>query len=142
MKLTRIISLMIVGVLLALSFVSCQGSVEKQEVTVTVRIIADDPDEPVLDTQITFKAETPTVLGAVIEACNKNEISYVLTDGEDSIKDIQEYVNYTDADGIMHYWMYYINDVEPTSGKANTNAVADGDVILYQYIAFDPAAAK
>ena len=51
--------------------------------------------------------------------------------------------DYTEKDtGIAHYWMYYINDVEPTSGKANANAIADGDVITYTYVAFDPATAK
>ena len=38
--------------------------------------------------------------------------------------------------------MYYINDVEPTSGKANANTISDGDVILYSYVSFDPNETK
>ena len=38
--------------------------------------------------------------------------------------------------------MYYINDVEPTSGKANANTINDGDVILYSYVSFDPSESK
>ena len=36
----------------------------------------------------------------------------------------------------------YINDVEPTSGKANANTINDGDVILYSYVSFDPSESK
>ena len=126
MKLTRILTLMIVGVFFVLALASCSATAP--EIKVTLRIVADDP-------------ENPTVLEAFQEGCIVNEISYTLTDAEDSLKDISDYKDYTDENGLVHYWMYYIKDVGPTSGKANVNPVADGDVILYEYVTFDPESA-
>ena len=141
MKLNRIISVVLAGIILAFALVSCGGE-PMQEVTVTLKIVGTDESEPVLDTQVTVKSANPTVLDAFITACDENEIPYVLSDGNDSVKDIQEFTNHTDENGIAYYWMYYINDVEPTSGKANANTISDGDVILYSYISFDPSESK
>ena len=139
MKLTRILTLMIVGVFFVLALASCSATAP--EIKVTLRIVADDPENPILDTEVTLQSENPAVLEAFQEGCIVNEISYTLTDAEDSVKDITDYKDYTDENGLVHYWMYYINDVEPTSGKANVNPIADGDVILYEYVTFDPEAA-
>ena len=136
MKLTRILSLMIVGVFFVLALASCGATAP--EITVTLRIIADDPENPILDTPVKIQSENPTVLEAFQEGCIVNEISYTLTEAGDSVKDIADYKDYTDENGLVHYWMYYINDVEPSSGKANVNTIADGDVILYEYVTFEP----
>lgn len=141
MKLTRIISVVLAGIILAFALVSCGGE-PVQEVTVTLKIVGSDEGDPVLDTQVTVKAANPTVLDAFIAACDENEIPYVLSDDSASVKDIQDFTNHTDENGIAHYWMYYINDVEPTSGKANANTISDGDVILYSYVSFDPNETK
>ena len=119
MKLTRILTLMIVGVFFVLALASCSATAP--EIKVTLRIVADDPENPILDTEVTLQSENPTVLEAFQEGCIVNEISYTLTDAEDSVKDFTDYKDYTDENGLVHYWMYYINDVEPTSGKANVN---------------------
>lgn len=113
-----------------------------KEVTVTLKIAGPEGEDAVLDTQVTVKAAEPTVLDAFIKACDENEIPYVLSDDNASVKDIQDFTNHTDENGIAHYWMYYINDVEPTSGKANANTINDGDVILYSYVSFDPSESK
>ena len=133
MKLTRILSMVLAGIVLAFALVSCGGEPAK-EVTVTLKIVGSGEGDPVLDTQVT--------LDAFITACDENEIPYVLSDDNASVKDIQDFTNHTDENGIAHYWMYYINDVEPTSGKANANTINDGDVILYSYVSFDPSESK
>lgn len=136
MKLTRILTLMIVGVFFVLALASCSATAP--EIKVTLRIVADDPENPILDTEVAIQSENPTVLEAFQEGCFVNEISYTLTDAGDSVLDIEDYKDHTDENGLVHYWMYYINDVEPTSGKANVNSIADGDVILYEYVTFEP----
>lgn len=144
MKFTRILALALASLCVLFVCASC-GDVTAQTISVTVKIVADDPEEPILNTTFDLQSSNPTVLEAFIEACIVNEIDYNLTENEDSVLDIEEYVDYTDKEtGIVYYWMYYINDVEPAagSGKANVNAVADGDVITYTYTSFDPAEAK
>ncbi len=146
MKLTRVFALAIAAVMLALSLASC-GTVAP-EITVTVEIYSNSPeaateDDLVLNVQQSIQSEAPTVFEAVTEALIVNEIAYVASDDMMSLVDIKDFKDYTEADtGIAHYWMYYLNDVEPTSGKAGTNAIADGDKITYYYVAFDPATAK
>ncbi|MBQ2709119.1 MAG: hypothetical protein IJF67_12710 [Clostridia bacterium] len=143
MKLTRILTLALAFVMLALCAVSCGEP--KIKVNVTVKIIADDPNEPILDTPITIESTNPTVLEAVREALFVNEIPYNLTDDQSSILDIQDYKDLAanqSGDGLVYYWMYYLNDVEPTTGKAVDNAIAEGDVITYVYSSFDPTQIK
>lgn len=143
MKLTRILTLALAFVMLALCAVSCGEP--KVTVNVTVKIIADNPDEPILDTPITIESTNPTVLEAVREALIVNEIAYNLTEDGSSILDIQDYKDLSatqSGDGLVYYWMYYLNDVEPTTGKAVDNAIAEGDVITYVYSSFDPTQIK
>ena len=142
MKFTRVLALALAAVCVLLAFAYC-GNVTAPKINVTVKIIGDDPEEPILDTVVEVQDAAPTVLMAFREACELNEIAYDLTEGEDSVLNIKDFKDYTEKEtGIAHYWMYYINDVEPTSGKANVNAIADGDVITYMYVTFDPATAK
>ena len=142
MKFTRVLALALAAVCVLLTFASC-GNVTAPKINVTVKIIGDDPEEPILDTVVEVQDAAPTVLMAFREACELNEIPYDLTEGEDSVLNVKDFKDYTENEtGIAHYWMYYINDVEPTSGKANVNAIADGDVITYMYVTFDPATAK
>ena len=143
MKLTRILTLALAFVMLALCAVSCGEP--KVTVNVTVKIIADDPANPILDTPITIESTNPTVLEAVREALFVNEIPYNLTDDQSSILDIQDYKDLAanqSGDGLVYYWMYYLNDVEPTTGKAVDNAITEGDVITYVYSSFDPTQIK
>lgn len=142
MKFTRVLALALAAICVVFACASC-GDVNAPIINVTVKIIADDAEDPILDTTFELQSSNPTVLEAVVEACITNEIEYNLSETEDSILDIKDYKDYTEKDtGIAHYWMYYINDVDPTSGKANVNAVADGDVITYTYVSFDPSETK
>jgi len=143
MKLTRILTLALAFVMLALCAVSCGEP--KIKVNVTVKIIADDPANPVLDTPITIESTNPTVLEAVREALIVNEIPYNLTEDESSILDIQDYKDLAanqSGDGLVYYWMYYLNGEEPVSGKAADNPIAEGDVIEYVYSSFNPEDVK
>ena len=63
MKLTRILSMVLAGIVLAFALVSCGGEPAK-EVTVTLKIVGSDEGDPVLDTQVTVKAANPSVLDA------------------------------------------------------------------------------
>lgn len=138
MKFTRVLTLALVALLAMFTLASC-GDMTAPEITVTLKIIADNAEEPILNAEVKIQENNPTVLSVFREGCIVNDINYELTEDEASVLDIDEYKDYTESDtGIAHYWMYYINDVEPLSGKANANAVADGDVITYTYVAYDP----
>ncbi len=140
MKKIRILALVLAFAMLALCVVSCGEP--RVKVNVTVQIVADDPENPILDTPITIESTNPTVLEAVREALIINEISYTLNEDESSIVDILDYKDLgadQSGDGLVYYWMYYLNDMEPSSGKANTNTIKEGDVIKYVYSSFNPA---
>ncbi|MBQ8509064.1 MAG: hypothetical protein IJ493_04070 [Clostridia bacterium] len=140
MKFTRVLTLLMVGILVALSLGSCSSGPAAPITTVTLIIEnPDDPENPILNTTVEVQDENPTVLMAFQEGCIANEISYVLTDAEDSVRDIKDYKDVT-VDGLTYYWIYLIDGVEPTQGKANANAISEGQTITYQYIVFDPAA--
>lgn len=146
MKFNRVLSIVLAGILLALSLASC-GTVAP-EIKVTVQVYTNAPetateDDIILNVEVPLQTAEPTVLDAVLEAFIVNEISYRLSDDQASIADIKDYTDYTEpGTGIAHYWMYYLNAAEPTTGKASANAIQDGDVISYYYVAFDPATAK
>lgn len=84
--------MVLAGIVLAFALVSCGGEPAK-EVTVTLKIVGSDEGDPVLDTQVTVKAANPSVLDAFITACDENEIPYVLSDDNASVKDIQDFTN-------------------------------------------------
>jgi len=144
MKLTRILTLALALVMLALCGVSCGEP--KVTVNVTLQIIDEkDPSNPILETPVTVESVKPTVLEAVREALFVNEISYTLDESEMSIVDIDEYKDLDatkSGDGLVYYWMYFINDVEPASGKAGDNTINEGDVIKYVYTSFNPEDVK
>ncbi len=141
MKFSRVLTLAVAGIMLALCLASC-GAVAP-EINVTVKIVAGE--ETILDAVVPIQSNEPTVLEAFQEACIVNEIDYVLTEDGASVLDIEEYKDLSaeaSGDGLVYYWMYLLNDQEPKSGKANTNLIADGDVITYQYDSFDPEDVK
>ncbi len=141
MKFYRILSLAIVGIMLALCVASCGAATP--EINVTVKIVADD--DTVLDVTLPIKDKEPTVLKAFIEACIINEIEYTLTEDQMGVLDIEEYKDLgadKSEDGLVHYWMYLLNGAEPKEGRAGNNVIADGDVITFTYATLDPEEIK
>ncbi len=140
MKLTRILSLVLAGILLVCALGSCGVAAPIIHVTLIIED-PNDPELPILNTEVELQTENPMVLDAFQEGCIVNEIAYTLTQDGSSVKDIKDYADCT-KNGLTYYWFYLINDVEPLSGKANANPINDGDKITYQYMEFDPLAAK
>lgn len=136
MKFTRISALALALIMAALCFVSCGA----KTINVNLKINCGDEDVPViLDVKVPMKSNDPTVLQTFIEGCLLNEMDYTLTDDEQSVKDIDEYKDYVDTEtNTTYYWYYTINGVEPTSGRAANNFVADGDTIEFIYTSFSP----
>ncbi len=136
MKFTRVLALIVAGVILACTFASCGAAAPITKVT--LKIIGDDPTDPILETEVEVQDEAPTVLMAFVEGCIVNEVAYTLTDTEDSVLDIEEYKEYTDEEGNIHFWTYYINGETPQGGRANTIAIKEGDVIEYKFEIAEP----
>ncbi len=139
MKISRILALALAGIMLIFTLASCSAAA--QPITVTVKITPDvnDPDSTILDMAVELQSNNPTVLDAFIEGCTIAEFDFTLDAAGESVVDIDEYKDYTDAEtNTTYYWYYTVNGVEPESGKAYDNAVADGDVIEYIYTSFVP----
>ena len=137
MKLSRILAIALAGIMLVLALASCGA--EPIEVTVKVTPDINDSSSTIIDMPVTLTVANPTVLDAFIEACTVAEYEYTLDNAAQSVVDIDVYKDYTDAEtNTTYYWYYTINGVEPTSGKASENAVANGDVVEYIYTSYIP----
>ena len=136
MKLTRVLALIVAGVILACTLASCGAAAPITKVT--LKIYGDEADGILLETEVEVQDEAPTVLMAFTEGCIVNEVAYTLTSAEDSVQDIEDYKEYTDEEGNIHFWTYYINGEAPTGGRANTIAIKEGDVIEYKFEIAEP----
>ena len=137
MKLSRVFALAVAGIMLVLALASCGAA--PVEVTVKVTPDINDANSTIIDLPVTLTVANPTVLDALIEACTITEYEYTLDNAAQSVVDIDQYKDYTDADtNTTYYWYYTINGVEPTSGKASENAIANGDVVEYIYTSYIP----
>lgn len=136
MKFTRVLALVLVGIMAVLCMASCGA----ETINVNLKINCGDPEFPIiLDVEVPLKANDPTVLQAFVEGCILNQMDYTLTEDEESVKDIDVYKDYVDTEtNTTYYWYYTINGAEPTSGKAADNTVSDGDVIEYIYTEYIP----
>ena len=140
MKLTRILALVLMSVMLVLAAVSC-GELPPE---ITVKLQIQDPDNEgsyILDVDVVLQEHNPTVLSAFQAACIENEIKYDLNSESTAVLNIADHNDLSaeaSGDGLVYYWMYLLNDLEPTSGQASTNPVADGDKITYIYDSFNP----
>ncbi len=80
----------------------------------------------------------PTVLQAAREALQMVEYNYALDDEELGFSSVSyDGVDYTtgiDADGNICYWGYTVNGEEPEKGRAGSNAVLEGQNIVFTYI--------
>ena len=127
----RILALMLVCVFALSAFCSC-ATIEP-DVNVTLKFVTGD------DVVFNQKIAVAPVDGqvTVIQAVNEAIAQFGLTDivVSDNGYSITKAGIYKEGmiDGMQFYWMYDINGVEPETGKANTNTVAEGDVITYTF---------
>ena len=89
-----------------------------------------------IDVEIVYKdGEQVSALTAFIEATYLQAIEYTLDSAEQSVKSVKTYGEFSgsaaDGTNLFFFWTYTINGVEPTTGRAATNYVKDGDVIVF-----------
>lgn len=133
MKFKRILSITLVMLFIIGTLSSCVT--DATEISVTLSIKAGD--DKIFNSKIKVNTESPTVIDAVNEAIATYGLNIDLDANGNSVVKINNY-NDTEIDGISYYWMYTINGVEPTTGKASSNAIKDGDVIEYIFYSSDP----
>ncbi|NLZ37130.1 MAG: DUF4430 domain-containing protein [Clostridiales bacterium] len=137
MKKTRVLVLILLTALLCGIFAGCGE--ESKEITVT--LIIEAGDDLIFEQQMKLDYENPNVLMLVKEAAILYELPITYNANDDSVKDIGEYKEYDDLENnFAYFWEYSINGVFPdaqTGGKANAQAIVDGDVITYVYTELD-----
>ncbi len=139
MKFTRILALALVGVMLALSMVSCGGS----DVTnVKLKISVPSEDDPTKTTDFfadgTIDVEVPGKNPTVVDVLRVTEGDYDIVydieeseNGRTTLKGVDDYKTYTDEEtGLYYAWHFTINGEIP-EGHAGALTVAEGDVIEY-----------
>ncbi len=104
---------------------------------ITVDLVIRAGDDRIFSSKVKVNTENPTVIDAVNEAIATYELNITLDPNGNSVTKVKNYFD-TEIEGITYYWMYTINDVEPTTGKASSNAIADGDKIEYIFYSSDP----
>jgi len=138
MKKIKVFALVLAMAMLALTVVSCGGSVEKVTVNCTVSVVVDGETKfGPFDLPVTGDVENPpTVLQAVTEALQFNEVN-VEVDANNRISNITldgtDYKAYAD-DVNIYGWYYLANGIEPETGTMAVNTVNEGDVIELQYM--------
>jgi|BioPla2DNA2_1021312.scaffolds.fasta_scaffold51956_2 hypothetical protein len=131
----KVLILLLAATIVFTMLTSCATTVE--EINVTLIITAGE--EEILNQVIPMNYKDPTVLMLVKEAAVLYEIPVVYNENDDSVLHIGEY-EAKDVENITYFWEYMINDVLPentTGGKANAQAIKDGDVIHYIYSSLD-----
>ena len=142
MKSLKILAGILALTMLAFACVSCNKGAAKVTVNATVSVSA--PDDPiVLNYNVSVskpEGETITILDLVRQALDEMEIKYELDDKEvtfesiTSVDGVTYVTGYTDASKENYgMWLYTVDGVEPTGGKAGTIAANDGTVIVYTY---------
>lgn len=137
MKKIRVAALAIALVMLALTMAACSGA-EKVSVNCTVTVVCND--EVILDNYAyTVQGTTenpPTILQAVIEACQTVEIPCEADENGLAVQSISYdgtvYANGNDEENIYR-WYYTVDGVEPKEGRAGNTAIQEGQAICYTY---------
>ena len=115
MKKIRLIALAMVIVLMAALACSC-GAKEEIEVPVNVKVVGEDK-EVILDTAVLVKSSKPTVLMAIIQACQEADIT-IEDDGYDpiGIAGIED----TEDDENLYFWNCTLDGKDLEAKAANT----------------------
>ena len=128
MKKIKIIALALAIAMLSVCLISCGTPKIKVNAKVGVYVGEEFILAPfAVEVQNT---EAPTILQAVREALELNDIDYEADDM--GIKSIAGNAYKTDGE-YTYFWTYTINGEEPTSGRAGNTAINEGDTIIYVY---------
>lgn len=132
MKLTKIMSLILVAIFILGTMSSCVTDAAEISVNLIIKAGDDRIFNSTVKFAVTSEDGTATVINIVNEAIAMYELDIELETSGSSIKRVKNYKE-TQIDDTLYYWFYTINGVEPTSGKADTNTVKDGDIIEYVF---------
>ncbi len=138
MKFIRVLSLMLVGIILAFTLTSCGGG-SSSEITVTLTIKDEATGTAILDAgNVTIKGKDISVVDAIVEGCTYYEIPYeTSTDdaGNEFITKIEAYADSKDeATNTSYFWIYTVAG-EDASGST---ALADGAVVECIFTSYTP----
>lgn len=137
MKKTRIAVLVLAFVMLLGVFASC-ANVPK--ITVKITFLGLNNETIVETYTAEIKKENPTVLDAVnavsdAYATNEEYANITMNADGTAVKDVDNCKEdlTPDSNNMIKYWMFYLNGDEP-KGDIDEIAIADGDVIVFQYV--------
>ncbi len=135
----RIIALAMAVAMLAMCMVSCGGG-EKVSVNCNISVMIDG-EEVFGPYNLTVQGPAenpPTVLQAAQEAFTVCEIPYEVDENGLSLVSISidgtEYAKGADETNI-YTWVYTADGIEPEEGRAGTNAILEGQSIVFTYVA-------
>ena len=137
MKFTRILALVLVGVMLALSMASCGGA---STTSVTFKVTIKETGEQIADVVVEVPGKEPTILDAIALASERCEFTYELNNSGTSVESIGDYAMIYDEETGYHYsWYFTLNGAEPES-SASITVLSQDDVIEYIYDGYNPKA--
>ena len=133
---TKLLSILLIVVMCLLSFAACGEDDSLTKITVNVKVTADGRD--IIDDVFSIEYDpnddyVPTVLDAVIKACEECEFKYTLWSNGNSFESISGDTIDTYANNDTMWWRWTLNGVEPEEGTANDHAIKNNDVIVFSY---------
>lgn len=129
MKVKRILSAVLAVIFMLGVLSSCVTDAAEISVNLTIKA----GDDKIFNKAVSVadpEGDGVSVIDVVNEAIAQYELKITLDSAGNSITGVNKYVE-TTIDDSPYFWMYTINGVEPTTGKASTNIVVDGDSIEY-----------
>ncbi|MCD8315147.1 MAG: hypothetical protein LUD44_05925 [Firmicutes bacterium] len=112
-----------------------EETIEPYDISESERVILDS-----VTVTVGIDGGGVTVLDAVTKALSEYGVEYTLDLTEMSISTVAGYAGgtlYCGEETEIFFWGYTVNGEEPSSGRAGTNYVWDGDVITYVIIGLD-----
>ncbi len=130
MKTRKLLALVLSALMLVGMLVACGGSGAKTNVTLTLKIDAEN--STLFDATITVDAKNPTVADVIEEAALSHGLDLNWTDmGSLTMPDYPDMQN---EDGTYEMWICKVNGTE---GSSDT-VIKEGDKIVYTYTHYIP----
>lgn len=151
----KLLALVMLAVMLGTMFCSCGKSTMNVKIGVKLgsdyidykyNENADNPDFMIpsedrvflndVNVEVAYEEGTQvSVLDVFKNAAAEYALDFTLDSNEASVTSVNNYGGFTgkDAEGktLVFFWTYTINGVEPTEGRAATNYVKEGDVVVF-----------
>ncbi len=131
MKTTKIIALVLLTFVMALSLFSCGKDDTVAEGDTSVNIIISSDEYGVLAEGAVGVDDGATIIDAMVAYCDREGIEYKLNAELDTIEALGDYKE-VERNKLSYYWQYTLNGKELV-GRAGENTVAEGDEIVYNY---------